>query len=61
VPGFVKMVSGVDVARPGAVVAQTVMVAICLTFVALGVRSFVKARLVGQTSQEPPVERSGPQ
>ena len=39
------MMSGTDVARPAAVIAQTIMVGICLAYFALGVRSFVKARL----------------
>jgi hypothetical protein len=54
VPGMIRMLSGTEVARPAAVISQTIMALICLTFVALGVRSFVKARLDRTAGGEPP-------
>lgn len=39
------LLSGGEVARPGAVVAQSAMAVICLAFVVLAVQSFVAARL----------------
>jgi len=41
---FVRVLNGVQVERPGAVVAQILMALACFTFVALGVKSFVDAR-----------------
>mgnify|MGYP003573903115 FL=1 len=41
---FVGMVAGNDVARPAAVIVQTIMAVICAVFVGLAVRSFVNAR-----------------
>jgi hypothetical protein len=43
-PSALALLSGGEVARPGAVVAQVVMALICLAYVALSVRSFVQAR-----------------
>ena len=40
----VKMLAGAEIARPPAAIAQTIMCALCLTFLILCVRSFVKAR-----------------
>lgn len=42
---FVRMLAGETVERPAAAVARTIMAVLCLTFVALTVRSFVAARL----------------
>lgn len=44
VPGAIALATGGDVARPGAVVAQILMALLCLAYVVLSVRSFVKAR-----------------
>ena len=41
---FVRVLNGVHVERPGAVVAQILMALACFTFVALGVKSFAEAR-----------------
>ena len=43
VPLF-RMISGEDVVRPAAVIAQAIMFALCLTFEILCVRSFMDAR-----------------
>lgn len=44
VPGAIRLVTGGEVARPAAALAQTAMAAVCLVFVILAVRSFVAAR-----------------
>jgi hypothetical protein len=41
---FVRVLNGVTVERPGAVVAQIVMSLACFVFVAFGIKSFVDAR-----------------
>jgi hypothetical protein len=41
---FVRVLNGVTVERPGAVVAQILMSLACFIFVAFGVKSFVDAR-----------------
>ena len=43
-PKFISMISGNSVERPGAVAAQIIMAVICITFVGLGIKSFVDAR-----------------
>ncbi|HDS74543.1 MAG TPA: hypothetical protein ENN56_03290 [Firmicutes bacterium] len=45
IPAFVEMMSGGEVARPGAAVAQTLMALICGVYVVASIRSFVQARL----------------
>jgi hypothetical protein len=53
VPKFVTMLSGGEVERPRAVVAQIIMATTCLVFVGLCVKSFIDARRnrdVGQDS-----------
>ncbi len=44
IPGFVTVVTGGEVERPMAVVAQTLMFVTSLVFIALCVRSFIEAR-----------------
>src|SRR5262249_40612623 len=44
VPKLVTMLSGGEVERPKAVIAQTAMAAICVVFVLLCIKSFVDAR-----------------
>jgi uncharacterized membrane protein len=41
---FVRILNGVTVERPGAVIAQILMSLACFIFVAFGVKSFVDAR-----------------
>lgn len=43
------LLSGVEVARPAAVVAQSLTAILCLFFVGLAVRSFVRARSADRT------------
>lgn len=42
--GFFTLVGGGEVVRPGAVISQTIMAALSLTFVLLCVKSFMDAR-----------------
>lgn len=44
VPQLAALISGDEVARPAAAVAQSIMAALCLVFVILCVKSFVDAR-----------------
>ncbi len=44
ISGFVTLVGGGEVARPGAVISQTIMAALSLIFVLLCVKSFIDAR-----------------
>jgi len=44
IPSFVALVSGGEVERPAAAVAQTVMALACAALIALGVKSFRDAR-----------------
>jgi hypothetical protein len=43
-PGFLRLLSGEEIARPGAAIAQVIMALACIIFVALGVKSFIDAR-----------------
>lgn len=43
--GVMHLISGAEVARPAAAVAQAIMALLCLMHLTLGVRSFVRARL----------------
>jgi hypothetical protein len=45
-PGLFQLAGGLEVARPAAVVAQSAMALLCLLHLALGIRSFVLARVV---------------
>ncbi len=44
IPGIVALAAGNEVARPAAVVVQTVMAVLCAAFLVLAVKSFVDAR-----------------
>jgi len=48
-PTAVSLLSGGAVERPAAVIAQVIMAALCLAYVALSVRSFVLARRAAAT------------
>jgi hypothetical protein len=56
------LLTGAELARPAAIVAQSLTALLCLFFVALAVRSFVQARRSGASAgaadqhQPPPVE-----
>lgn len=43
-PQFGQLITGGEVARPAATIAQAVMAVVCLVFLVLAVRSFVEAR-----------------
>ncbi len=43
-PGALKMVRGIQVARPLAIEEQMIMALVCLIFTGLSVRSFIEAR-----------------
>ncbi|MBX3373386.1 MAG: hypothetical protein KF817_06090 [Phycisphaeraceae bacterium] len=45
VTGTIDLVRGAEVARPTAVVVQTIMFAICAIYLGAGVRSFAQARM----------------
>ncbi len=44
VPSVIALAQGGEVERPGAAVAQTVMVVLCLAYLALAIKSFIDAR-----------------
>ena len=48
---FIEMIGGGEVARPGAVVAQTLMALVCALYVVASVRSFIQARLRRRAEQ----------
>jgi len=43
-PRLIRMLAGVDVDRPAAIIEQSVMAGVCLVFVGLCVNSFIQAR-----------------
>lgn len=51
IPQLVKMIAGEEIRRPAAAISRSVMAVLCLTFVALTVRSFVAARLARKNAQ----------
>jgi hypothetical protein len=56
VPAVIALAQGGEVERPAAAVAQTVMVVLCLAYVALAIKSFIdarKARQAGQAADQP--------
>jgi amino acid transporter len=55
VPKFVTMLSGNQVQRPNAVIAQVVMAALCLVFVFLCIKSFFDARRRRASGEQEPV------
>lgn len=51
VPGFLTLVQGGEVARPAAVVAQSLMALGCLVFLILGIKSFRDARKAREAAE----------
>ncbi|HEX2897329.1 MAG TPA: hypothetical protein VHP63_04685 [candidate division Zixibacteria bacterium] len=49
--GFFTLIGGGEVARPGAVISQTIMAVLSLIFVLLCVKSFINARKNRQANQ----------
>lgn len=52
ISGAIKMAMGQTIARPAAAVSRSIMAMLCLVYVVLAVRSFVRARLLRK--QNPP-------
>jgi hypothetical protein len=46
--GFITLISGGEVARPAAVISQTIMAALSLVFVLMCIKSFINARKQAQ-------------
>lgn len=44
IPKTITLISGGDVSRPAAVIAQAVMALICIVYLVLGIKSFIDAR-----------------
>ena len=51
VPAVITLAQGGEVERPGAAVAQTVMVVLCIAFLVLAIKSFFAARKTRETSE----------
>lgn len=51
VPSTITLLQGGEVERPAAAVAQTIMVVLCIVFVALAIKSFIDVRKAREASE----------
>jgi len=51
VPGAITLVQGGEVERPEAAIAQTIMVVLCIAFVALAIKSFIDVRKAREAAE----------